>query len=197
MTADFSGKSIIEHKTVLILLLCLVSTMTLHCNHNTQSDYQKEVAKELAKDMRNDSLFLGYHFGMTKKEFYDHSWSLNKKEMVLNGNGAEILQYENALKAEAQKIFYPTFKEDKIVRMPVKYSYKGWAPWNRHLWADSLKKDVRRLLEEKYDIKFQEMSNPNTSNEVLYHISANKEIRISEVDNSVVLVEYLDLSQIK
>ncbi len=151
----------------------------------------------MAKDVRNDSLFLGYHFGMTREEFFEHSWKLNKQKVVLNGTGAEILQTENALKSEAQKIFYPKFKDEKIVRMPVKYSYNGWAPWNRHLWADSLKYDVKRLLEEKYKIEFKELSNPNNGEKYLYHIAANKEIRISELDNSVVLVEYIDLSQIK
>ncbi len=84
----------------------------------------------MAKDVRNDSLFLGYHFGMTREDFFEHSWKLNKQKVVLNGTGAEILQTENALKSEAQKIFYPKFKDEKIVRMPVKYSYDGWAPWN-------------------------------------------------------------------
>ena len=197
MSAINFGKTKILGRIVSIFLLCLISLLIVHCNHNSQTDYQKKVTAELSKEVRNDSLFLGYHFGMSRKEFFDHSWKLNKKEMVLNGNGAEILQYEDSLKSEAQKIFYPEFKDEKIVRMPVKYSYNGWAPWNRHLWADSLKQDVRKLLEDRYDIEFQEMINPGTAKKVLYHISANKEIRISELDNKIVLVEYIDLTQIK
>lgn len=179
------------------MFLFLASLLIIQCQDDPRSVYQKEVATELAKDVRNDSLFLGYHFGMTREEFFEHSWKLNKQKVVLNGTGAEILQIENALKSEAQKIFYPEFKDEKIVSMPVEYSYDGWAPWNRHLWADSLKYDVKRLLEKKYKIEFKELSNPNNGEKYLYHIAANKEIRISELDNSVVLVEYIDLSQIK
>jgi hypothetical protein len=133
---------------------------------------------------------------MSKKEFFDHSWKLNKQKKISNGNGAEILQETEGLKAPGQKIFYPDFKNDKIVRMPVKYSYDGWAPWNRHLWADSLKLDVKRLLEERYQIEFKEINSSKTGKKYLYHVSANKEIRISELDDSKVLVEYIDLTQI-
>lgn len=197
MSTYFFYNSKIHGRTVSILFLCLASLLIIQCQDNPRSDYQENVATELAKGVRNDSLFLGYYFGMTREEFYEHSWKLNKKQLVRNGTGAEILQTENSLKSEAQKIFYPKFKDEKIVRMPVKYSYDGWAPWNRHLWADSLKYDVKRLLEEKYKIEFKELSNPNNEEKYLYHIAANKEIRISELDNTVVLVEYIDLSQIK
>jgi len=197
MSANFLINSKICRSFVYILFLLLASLLIIQCQNDPRSVYQKEVAAELAKDVRNDSLFLGYYFGMTREEFYEHSWKLNKEKLVLNGTGAEILQTENALKSEAQKIFYPKFKDEKIVRMPVKYSYDGWAPWNRHLWADSLKYDVKSLLEKKYKIEFKELSNPNNGKKYLYHIAANKEIRISELDNTVVLVEYIDLSQIK
>ncbi len=197
MSSDFFYNSKVYGRIVSILFLCLVSLLIIQCQNNPRSDYQENVETELAKGVRNDSLFLGYHFGMTREEFFEHSWQLNKKQLVLNGTGAEILQTENALKSDAQKIFYPKFKDEKIVRMPVKYSYDGWAPWNRHLWADSLKYDVKRLLEEKYKIEFKELSNPNNGEKYLYHIAANKEIRISELDNTAVLVEYIDLSQIK
>ncbi len=178
---------------VLSLLLALFITQ---CQKKDNSEYYKKVETELAKGIRNDSLFLGYHFGMVKKDFFDHSWDLNKKQIIQNGNGAEILQNVEELKASASKIFYPDFKDDKIVRMPVKYSYDGWAPWNRHLWADSLKYDVMDLLERKYDIKFTESENPKSGKKYFYHISGNKEIRIQELNQSEVLVLYSDLTKI-
>lgn len=180
---------------IFVAIIALLVVVT-QCQHEVKSEYEKIVEKELSKEVRNDSLFLGYYFGMTRKEFYEHSWKLNKEEKIVNGNGAEIKQETKSLKAPGQKIFYPDFKNEKIFRMPVKYSYNGWAPWNRHLWADSLKLDVKGLLEERYQIKFKEIISPKTGKEYLYNISANKEIRISELDNMVVLVEYIDLTKI-
>ncbi|NBC02402.1 MAG: hypothetical protein GVY20_01720 [Bacteroidetes bacterium] len=180
-----------------VLLFILVASFLVHCNSQSKSEYQLEVEKEMAKGVRNDSLFLGYHFGMTQKEFYEHSWKLNKEELIRNGTGAEILQTVNDLKAPADKIFYPEFKDEKIVEMPVTYSYHGWSPWNRHLWADSLKLDLKRYLEDKYNISFKVIENPSSGQKVFYQISANKEIRISEVDQSKVRVRYIDLTKIQ
>lgn len=180
-----------------LLLFLLVAFILVQCNGEDKSEYQLEVEQELAKGVRNDSLFLGYYFGMTRKQFYDHSWKLNKQEVIRNGTGAEILQYVDGLKADAQKIFYPEFKDEKIVEMPVTYSYHGWSPWNRHLWADSLKYDLKSYLENKYEITFKELEDPTSGEVFFYQISANKEIRISEVDQSKVRVRYIDLTEIQ
>lgn len=178
-----------------VLYFVLLTPFLITCNTDSKSEYQLLVEKELAKEVRNDSLFLGYYFGMTQEEFYDHSWKLNKQELIRNGTGAEILQEVDNLKAGANKIFYPEFKDEKIIRMPVTYSYKGWAPWNRHLWADSLKYDIKEMLEKKYNLTFNELNDPKSGKKQFYQVSANKEIRISEVDQSKVLVQYIDLSQ--
>lgn len=180
-----------------LLLFILIASFVVHCNSESKSEYQTEVETELAKGVRNDSLFLGYYFGMSRDDFYEHSWKLNKEELIRNGTGAEILQNVNDLKAPADKIFYPEFKEEKIVEMPVTYSYHGWSPWNRHLWADSLKYDVKNYLEQKYKVTFKELLDPSSGDTLFYQITANKEIRISELNQSKVLVRYIDRTKIQ
>lgn len=179
-----------------LLLFILVASFVVHCTSESKSEYRAELEKELAKEVRNDSLFLGYYFGMSRKDFYDHSWKLNKQEVIRNGTGAEILQYVGDLKADASKIFYPEFQDEKIVEMPVTYSYDGWSPWNRHLWADSLKYDLKNFLEQKNNVTFKEIVDPSSGESFFYQISANQEIRISEVDQSKVLVRYIDRTKI-
>src|SRR5690606_9507700 len=111
--------------------------LTFGCTH--KSEYRKMVEKEMAKEVRVDSLFMGLEFGMTRKEFFAHCWELNKQGLFRDGPGNATVEYEtNELKYPAYMHFYPAFHEGKIYEIPVKFKYKAWAPWNIHLFADSL-----------------------------------------------------------
>ena len=48
-------------------------------------------------------------------------------------------------------LFVPAFDEqDKITNIDLNFSYVGWAPWNKHLQADTLKLKVMELLMHWY-----------------------------------------------
>lgn len=176
-----------------IALGILISFLAISCNSDTE--YQAIVEKELAKEARNDSLFLGYHFGMTRQEFFDHSWKLNSQKIVMQGNRSASIRYDlDNLRYRAQKNFYPEFYEGKIYKMPVRYMYNGWAPWNRKYWADSLKKDVLAEFRDKYPNRFIEMSHPELDVPAHIMVDKNKRIAIYELDNKEVMVDYADLS---
>lgn len=167
---------------------------SLNCEQKTE--YQKLVEHELNSGVRYDTLFLGYYFGMTKEEFFEHSWELNRKKLVVNGTGAEIQQEVPGLKARAGKVFYPEFLDNKIYRMPVRYFYYGWAPWNKSLWADSLILEVKDLIADKYNIEFRSKFDSVSQKTIYYQVTGNLQINIKEKDQSQVLVEYIDLSQL-
>jgi hypothetical protein len=174
---------------ITVLLGILITISAISCDRET--DYQSLVEKELAKEARRDSLFLGYHFGMTRQEFFDHSWKLNSEKVVMQGNRSASIRYDlDNLKYRAQKNFYPEFYEGKIYKMPVRYMYNGWAPWNRKYWADSLKKDVVEQFRNRYSNSFYEMNHPELK--VPAHIMVDKNMRIAiyELDNK----EVVDLS---
>ena len=176
-----------------VALGILLSILAISCDE--QSRYQELVERELAKESRNDSLFLGYHFGMTRQEFFDHSWKLNNQKIVMQGNRTASIRYDlDHLKYRAQKNFYPEFYDGKIYKMPVRYMYNGWAPWNRDYWADSLKKDVLADFREKYPNRFYEMSHPELEVPAHIMVDKNKRIAIYELDNKEVVVDYTDLS---
>ncbi|HKL19661.1 MAG TPA: hypothetical protein VJ905_11855 [Halalkalibaculum sp.] len=171
----------------------IISILIISCDSGT--DYQRLAEKELSKGANNDSLFLGYHFGMTRQEFFDHSWKLNSQKIVMQGNRSASIRYDlDNLKYRAQMNFYPKFYGGKIFKMPVRYMYNGWAPWNRKYWADSLKKDVLATFREKYPNKFLEMSHPELEVPAHVMVDKNKRIAIYELDNQEVAVEYVDLS---
>jgi hypothetical protein len=56
--------------------------------------------------------------------------------------------------------FYPTFVQGKIAEMPVKFVYKGWAPWNKSLSADSLQMDVLNWYKKIYGDDFIAVEHP-------------------------------------
>jgi hypothetical protein len=177
-----------------VILLILV----LGCSSNTEkSNYEEIVEKELAKGVRNDSLFLGYKLGMSKRKFYSYSWDLNKQKIVMQGPQNQTVEYQlddNELPHAATMNFYPDFRDDKIYRMRTTFSYKGWAPWNDDLGEDSLIYDVKVLMEKWYDkgfIKFNESEIGLTFKKV----DGNREIVITKAgDGKSVNVLFRDLT---
>lgn len=171
-----------------ILLLALIQG----CNET--SEYQKMLEQEMAKEVRNDSLFLGYYLGMSKEDFYSHSWELNKQKKLKQGPRNMTVEYEiDDLSHSATMNFYPQFYDGKIYRMPVSITYDGWAPWNRNLWADSLQHDVVKMMEECYGKKFiidQTLRDDTT----FVTIDANREIKIFTENNRSVNVIFTDLA---
>lgn len=152
------------------------------------------VDRELAKDVRVDSLFMGLEFGMSPKEFFAHCWELNKKGIFRDGPGNTSVEYDfDELKHPAFVHFYPEFHDSKIFEIPVKYKYKAWAPWNKHLFSDSLMLDVLELYKQKYGDKFIKVTHPKRG--TLYvKVDGNRRIIIAKTDDISVTALYSDLS---
>lgn len=180
-----------------LLLLYFLSVSIIGLTACEQkSEYEQWVKQELEKNIQRDSLFLGYHFGMTRREFYDHSWKLNRQKLVMQGNNNQFVEYVvKELKHEATMNFYPDFHEEEIYRMPVIYAYEGWAPWNRNLWADSLEQDILELYKEKYGDKFIKMKHPELEVPSYIIIDGNKRIAIYQSNDSrTVAAVFTDLN---
>lgn len=124
--------------------------------------YERKLERELASGVRYDSLFLGLSFGMTSEEFFKHCWGLNKDSLVRQGTANMSVQYdlEKELKHPATMNFYPIFGDDRIVEMPVRFIYNGWAPWNKELAPDKLAKEVKNWYEDIYGRGFITVTHP-------------------------------------
>ena len=171
----------------------ILSVFLLYSACSQPSEYEQWVDKELKEGPTIDSLFMGYYFGMPQDEFYNHSWELNKQKLVRHGSGNQTIRKEvDALKEPAAMNFYPGFDEGEIHQMRVVYNYKGWAPWNKDLWADSLKKDVINYYEDNLGVNFRTIKDPSGKNRTI-NITGNREIEISASGNEVVVVMYRDL----
>ncbi len=131
----------------LILLIC--SMLIISC----EKSYQDIEAEELASGVRNDSVFLGIHLNMEKKEFFAHCWELNKQGKVINGPSNLSVEYrlnEGELRDSAYFRFYPDWDGREIEKMDFEFGYLNWAPWNKDLAADSLLLDARNILYKWY-----------------------------------------------
>ncbi|MDX2284966.1 MAG: hypothetical protein NW241_12440 [Bacteroidia bacterium] len=161
-----------------------------------QDTYHRTVARELATGVRNDSLFMGIYLGMSSKDFFTHCWELNKQHIVTNGLGNNTVMYEMPTQfgQPAEMNFYPEFFEERVYRMPVRFHYRAWAPWNRELYSDSLQPKVIRLMEQWYGPGFFEMKDPERPDRPLQiKIDGNRQITVFCSDEQYVNVNFTDL----
>ncbi len=138
--------------------------------------YASIVQRELDSGVRNDSLFLGIHFGMTANDFYEHCWNLNRKGLIREGAMNTTVYYEvDELPHRGAMDFYPVFKDGKIQAMTGFTHYIGWAPWNKHLWAEALIEDTKNLFESWYGKGFFEVKSPGQG-KAYVKIDGNRQI---------------------
>lgn len=176
-----------------LILLTLLTLFLYNCS--SEVDYGTLVKQGLNSGVKQDSLFLGYHFGMNIEEFHSSSWELNKQGII---TGDTKVQYElKNLKSDALMTFYPTFYESVIIRMPVEINYKGWAPWNEQYAPGELIKDLINYYEEIYDAEFTYLYIPQIDEYAYININGNREIRLYQNSPSTVMVEFIDLSVYK
>ena len=178
---------------VSVLLITIAS-----CGDADLRAYKKLVKKETESGKRVDSLFFGIRFGMTSKEFYAHCWELNKKGILTDGLNNMAVLYKlnrNELKHEASMNFYPEFYENKIYKMPVTFQYVSWAPWNKNLFADSLKEEVLQLYKKWYPGGNEFLKMDDEEKGTIYiKVDGNRRITIGRYIDLQVKVDYTDLS---
>mgnify|MGYP005852858913 CR=1 FL=1 len=174
---------------ILIPFILLISAFFIACEE--KSTYEQIVEEESKKEARSDSLFLGYSFGMDRKQFFDYSWELNQKQIVTGGTDVEFKP--DYLKHKASMRFFPEFRNNRIYKMPVEYQYDGWAPWNEELQSDTLMADLVDVYRDKYEGDFIKMEHPENGKEAWINVNSNRRIAIYKKDEAIVRVEFLDL----
>jgi hypothetical protein len=131
---------------------------------------------------------------MSEMEFFDHCWKMNKDSLVRQGMANMSVQYDinKELKYPATMNFYPVFDSGKIVEMPVRFIYNGWAPWNKELSASSLAKDVKNWYKDTYGKGFITVTHP-TKGEAYTRIDGNRRITIYIENDLYVWAVFTDM----
>jgi len=178
-------------KVKIIGILMVVAGVLSGCT--TRAKYDRMVKEGLGSGERYDSLFLGIYLGMEQSTFYDHCMDLNKKQLVYEGGQNTTVRYNiDELSYPAEMNFYPGFYEGKIWKMLALFTYDGWAPWNRHLFSDSLQVDVLELMKNWYGEGFLEIQHPDAGS-AFVKIDGNRQISIYLRDDRFVEVMFTDL----
>ena len=175
------------------LLMILISVSVISgCSPKTK--YERMLKHELASGVRYDSLFMGIYFGMPEKDFYTHCWKLNKKGLIRQGDSNTTVLYEmkDELQYPANMDFYPKFDQGKIFEMPVRYVYKGWAPWNKNLTSDKLVVDILKYYEKIYGSGFIEVKH-RVRGSAYVKVNGNRRITIFKQDELHVWAIFTDL----
>jgi hypothetical protein len=155
--------------TILVLLLPI-----LECNRSSNEN-------EIKKYGENKEIFLGYKLGMNKQTFYDRSWKLNDKGLVKQGPKNQSVRYElsDELNHPAEMYFYPSFHNERIYQMRVRFEYSNWAPWNDELHSDKLLKDVLNLFKDWYGEGFTRKIYKSKGENRTVYIKTDKSRRVS------------------
>ncbi len=176
----------------LFLSLFIITILFTLITCEQKSEYEQLVQRELEKDVRHDSLFLGYRFGMERQDFFDHSWNLNQQGVVTGGTYVEYKLDD--MPHNATMTFFPVFHNDKIYRMPIEVQYDGWAPWNKRLFSDSLIVELVDNYKEIYGSGFIKTTHPDNGKQSWIKVDGNRRISIFKKDDMKAAVEFLDLS---
>lgn len=157
--------------------------------------YEKMEREGLKSGERHDSLFFGLHFGMEKQQFFLHCAELNKDTTLYQGIGGKVEHhFKDELKHSARMTFYPDFYEKKMWKIPVVFTYDGWAPWNKDYSATLLRNRVKDMLEDWYGEGFVEIPHP-LDTVALVKIDGNRRILIErEISGATVKATFTDLA---
>ncbi len=156
--------------------------------------YERDLNRELDSEVRHDTLFMGIYLGMPEKDFYTLCWKLNMDGVIRQGSTNTTVEYSEReeLKAPATLNFYPDFADNKIVELPVRFKYNGWAPWNKSLSSDSLQLDVLQWYEKEYEGSFMAITHPKWGTAYV-NIKGNRRISIFKEDDMHVWAVFKDM----
>ncbi|MDB5249820.1 MAG: hypothetical protein JWQ40_4214 [Segetibacter sp.] len=179
-------------------LLVLFVFVLASCSRIKDEDqYTQLVKSELATGKRYDSIFFGIYLGMTAKEFFTHCWKMNKQGLFTDGRSNTAVLYKlnkNELKYPASMTFYPQLEQNKISKMQATFQYDGWAPWNKHMFADTLITDLLQLYKRWYSNGNSFIKMPGREKSISYvKVDGNRRITISKKSDMEVEVDYTDL----
>lgn len=173
-------------------LLLIFSGLMIVFGCSQDPDYNSLVKDGLESSEQHNDLFLGYELGMTREDFYEISWDLNKQEVI---SGLVKIDYPfNGLKARATKRFFPDFVDDRISKIPVDVHYHSWAPWNEEFSSDSLVVDLVDYYKDKFGSEFQKVYVPHLEKEAYVSVKGNRAITVSTFTEMIARVEYIDLN---
>lgn len=148
---------------------------------------------EVAYDTKLDSVHMGVKLGMTRQEFFDHCWDLNKsgQNITQGHHNTSVLHTDSTnFKYSTDINFYPEFNKDGVAYiLPLRFEYRPWAPWNKETYAEHLLPEVLEYMENAYGGPFQEKTLED-GQKIFFKYDSPRLITIYHEDNHYVHVKF-------
>ena len=176
------------------LLFCFAITLAIV---TTSCDNSKFKFGRSAKE-NYDSLFLGIYLGMDRQAFFDRCWELNSNKVATNGASSQSVLYilDDELDHRVNMEFYPVFYKEKIIEMPVVFTFEGWAPWNKEFSSDSLLVQLLPVFKRWYGDDFEEL-NHDVMKKVYVKMDGKRRINLFIRDDQYVQAVFSDMDLLK
>ncbi|MHA4806891.1 hypothetical protein ACX0G9_02225 [Flavitalea flava] len=181
----------------LVVCLSLINACVSCRPLDAQERYQALVREQLAGAERHEKLLLDLTFGMAKPDFFYYCQKMHARKLFTNANNNHSVLYQSdtTFRSTVTWRFYPEFHDARITALRAGLSYNAYSPWNRHLGADSLLKDIINVFSRWYGPDhFMVMKRKEGGNE-LVKVDGNRQITIYRVNDKDVEVDYTDLLQ--
>ncbi len=157
-------------------------------------DYASMRQHELSSGVRNDSLFMGFYFGMPRIDFYQHCLEMNQQGIVTNGDqNTSVLYVVPGYSQPINMEFYPDFSNDKIYNMKIWFDSQAWAPWNKEYYAEKLVPDALNMLEKWFGSGFVKQRNER-GRPFWAKVNGNREIKLRILDERRLRADVTDIS---
>ena len=181
-----------------ILIFSILLFLIYSCNKTEKKNLAEIEKQEVATGIRHDSLLVGLNFGMTKEAFLDYCWGMNKKGLFREGEGktVEYILGKREVKYRIQMNFYPTFSDNKITELPIRFKYMDMDIFNPLMKTDKLFKEVKKYIEDVFGGGFF-MSPIPTGGKGYVKVEGNRRIMIINEKENEVMVILTDLTAIK
>lgn len=180
----------------LIIAIIFAQILIYSC---TKSPYDELVHDESSKSMVLDSLVFDFHFGDTKRHFFEQCMALNKQQIIKEGPSNKYVQYilktTNENESPIQMLFYGSFDDKKIMTgMDFLFSYNYWSVFSDDYSAQKLIPQLKDTLKNWYPGNdFIPIKIPNNEMEAFVKVDANRQILMYAKDSKDVIVKIEDL----
>lgn len=163
------------------------------------SDYDRLVRNELASKVDNDSLFLTFRFGETKKEFFARGWKVNSEGKIKQGPKNQTVEYtltpQDSTSSPIQMLFFPQFTDDDALSvMDVTFAYTAWFPSTKRFYSDHLIMALQDTMMNWYGgNKFIHIQREKPLTDLYVKVDGNRQLTMYIKDDIHVVMKMEDL----
>jgi hypothetical protein len=137
-------------------------------------------------------LILNIELGMPQKAYFDSCHENNKRKLVMDGEDLRVIYDLKDLSHPGRLGFKPKFDtSSKLAAWEARFNYYAWAPWNQHLFADSLMLDVQKWVDKRFGHGTWVQKNSGTQTRLL-RLEGTRNTEIKKIDEQHVLLTIWD-----